>query len=80
MITSKFLSLDAQDWLNGLVSAVAGAVFALIAPNLAEVVTNPTTAILTFDWPAIWHTAVAVGLLYIGKRFTSKAKKVTPVE
>lgn len=80
MITSKFLSLDAQDWLNGLVSAVAGAIFALIAPNLVEVATHPATAVLTFDVAAIWHTAVATGLLYLGNKFTSKAKKVTPAE
>jgi len=59
-ITSNFLSLNTQDFLKGLIVTVGSAVFALIAESVDK-------RQFTFDFTAIWHTAVAAGITYLAK-------------
>lgn len=77
--TSFQFSADTKDFLASLLMAVAGAVWALIAPNITEIIAHPT-APLIFDITAIWHTAVATGILTLATRFLRPAKIETPAE
>ena len=72
-ITSGFLSLNTQDLLKGFVVAVASAVFALVAESVNK-------GQFTFDITAMWHTAAAAGIAYLGKNLFTPAKAVTPVQ
>lgn len=72
-ITSCFLELNKSDLLKGLLMAVGGAVFAVVAPSIEH-------AKFVFDFTAIWHTAVAAGFVYLGKNLFTPAKEVKPVE
>lgn len=72
-ITSSFLSIDFKDALKGIIVAVGAAVFALVAESVSK-------GEFTFDFTAIWHTAVAAGIAYIGKQFFTPAKAVIPAE
>ena len=63
MKTSKKYSLDLQDAAKGLIMAIGGAVFALIAESVQK-------GLFTFDFTAIWHTAVAVAIVYLARIFS----------
>jgi hypothetical protein len=72
-ITSKFLSIDGQDCLKGLVVAAGGSVLAVIEKTIEA-------GSLTFDWETIGRTALLAGLSYLGKQLLTPAKIVTPAE
>lgn len=80
MITSKLFTLNVQDLLKGLLLTIGGAVFAIIAPNLQEILTSSGKAGFILDWTAIWHTAIATGIVYLAHRFITPAQKVTPIQ
>lgn len=67
MKTSDLFSLDLQDAAKGLLMAVGASVFALIAESIQK-------GQFTFDFTAIWHTAVAAAVVYLGKNFFTPAK------
>jgi len=69
MKTSNKYTLDLQDAAKGLIMAIGAAVFALIAESVQK-------GIFTFDFTAIWHTAVATAVVYLGKNFFTPAKIV----
>jgi hypothetical protein len=71
-ITSGFLSLNAQDFLKGLVLTVGSAVFALIAESVQK-------EQFTCDFTNMWHTGVAAGIAYLGKQLFTPARAITPV-
>lgn len=60
MKSSKFLSLNVNDFLKGLVMAVLGAVFAIIK-------TTVEAGSLNFDWPTIGKYALAAAITYLTK-------------
>jgi hypothetical protein len=62
MQPSSFLSVNAIDILKGMALAIGTAVFAIVAPSIQK-------GVFIFDWTAIWHTAVAAGITYIGAKF-----------
>jgi len=70
MKTSNLFSLDLKDAAKGLVMAIGAAVFALIAESVQK-------GEFTFDFTAIWHTAVAAAVAYLAKNFFTPAKIVT---
>ena len=69
MKTSNKYTLDLQDAAMGLIMAIGAAVFALIAESVQK-------GQFTFDLTAIWHTAVAAAVAYLGKNFFTPAKIV----
>jgi len=69
MKTSNKYTLDLQDAAKGLIMAIGAAVFALIAESVQK-------GQFTFDLTAIWHTAVAATVAYLGKNFFTPAKVV----
>lgn len=69
MKTSEKYSLDLQDAVKGLIMAVGAAVFALIAESLQK-------GQFTFDFTAIWHTAVAAAIVYLSKNFFTPTKVI----
>ncbi|SDE88896.1 hypothetical protein SAMN05216464_110198 [Mucilaginibacter pineti] len=72
-ITSRFLSLNTQDFFKGLIVTVASAVFALVAESVEK-------GQFTFDYTSIWHTAVAAGMAYLGKQFFTPAQAVISIQ
>ena len=73
MKVSKFLSLNVQDFLKGLVVAIGGAVVAVVAPSIQS-------GIWTFDWATIWHTAAASALAYLAKNFLTPTPKTVQID
>ena len=73
MKKSAFLRLNIQDFLKGLIVAIGGGVVALIE-------TSTKNGSFVFDWTAIWHTAVAAGLAYIGKNLFSSTPKTVQID
>lgn len=67
MKTSNLYSLNLQDATKGLCMAIGAAIFALIAESIQR-------GQFTFDFTAIWHTAVAATVAYLGKNFFTPAK------
>ncbi len=63
---SKFLSLDTQDFLKGLVVAVIGSVLTIIETSLQS-------GSLHFDWKAIGAAAALSGISYLTKNFFSNS-------
>ena len=70
MKTSNLFSLNLHDFAKGLIVAVGTAVFALVAESVQN-------GHFTFDFTAIWHTAVAAVVAYLAKNFFTPAKSVT---
>jgi hypothetical protein len=62
MKLSSLFSLNAQDFLKGLIMAAGGAVFGVIYSWV-------NAGIFTFDWTIIWHTSVAAIVVYLSKNF-----------
>ena len=69
MKTSNLYRLNLQDFAKGLIMAVGASVFALIAESVQK-------SQFTFDFTAMWHTAVAAAVVYLGKNFFTAAKTV----
>lgn len=72
-ITSRFLTLNTQDFLKGGIVSVGSAVFAFVAESINK-------GQFTFDFTTIWHTAAAAGITYLSKNLFTPAKAVTPVQ
>jgi len=70
---SKFLRLNWQDFAKSFLMAVGGAVFAVIAQSIQA-------GIWTFDWPTIWHTAVAAAVTYLGKNLFTPTPKIIAID
>ena len=71
--TSKQFTLNLNDFWKGLIMAVGGAVFQIIVDTI-------NSGNLTFDWSAIWKTALGAAVVYLGKNFfTSSAIVVKDV-
>lgn len=68
MKLSKFLSLNLQEFLNGLIMTVGAAVVAVIGPSIED-------GKFIFDWTTIWHTAAAAGFVYLVKKFLTPTPK-----
>lgn len=68
-ITSSFLSLDTHDLIKGSLVAAGSAVFTLVARSVEN-------GQFTFDFTAIWHTALAAAVAYLGKNLFTPAKAV----
>lgn len=60
--TSKRFTLNLSDWWKGLIMAVGGAVFQIIADTIQS-------GSLIFDWPAIGRAALGALVVYLGKNF-----------
>lgn len=72
-ITSSFLSLNTQDLIKGGLVAAGSAVFTLVAGSVEK-------GHFAFDFTAIWHTAVAAAVAYLGKNLFTPAKVLKPVQ
>lgn len=73
MKLSNFLSLNAQDFLKGLLMAVLGAVVAVVGPAIE-------TQTFVFNWTIIWHTAAATAFSYLTYRFVSPTPKIVQID
>lgn len=60
--TSTQFTLNVSDLWKGLIVAV-------ITPIATIIISSLNNGSLTFDWPAIWKTAVAAALAYLLKNF-----------
>lgn len=72
--TSKQGTLNWKDILKGLLVAVITPVFTVITTSL-------DAGILTFNWKAIWITAVSAGVAYLMKNLFTPSQtivKITP--
>ena len=65
---SKFLSLNLLDWFKGLLMAIGGAIYGIVAPSIQN-------GNFTLDWTTIWHTALATFGVYIGKNLLTPTPK-----
>ncbi|HXS58998.1 MAG TPA: hypothetical protein VN726_22900 [Hanamia sp.] len=73
MKQSSFLNLNLQDLIKGLLTAIGGAVMAIILPSIQA-------GNLTLDWTTIWHTAVAAGLAYLSKNLFTPTPKTIQID
>lgn len=80
MITSKLYTADARDLVHSLIAAIAGAVWAIVAPNVMEIITSNGKTGFILDWVAIWHTAIATGILFLIHRFLKPQQQITTVK
>jgi len=70
--TSKQFTINLSDFWKGLIVAVISPVFTIILQSL-------NAGSLTFDWKAIWATALIGILSYLSKNFFSpSATVITP--
>ena len=72
-ITSRFLSLNAQDFLKGLIITIGSAIFAMIAESIQK-------EQFTFNFTSIWHTGVAAGVTYLSKQLFTITKTVSTLQ
>jgi len=61
-VTSTQFTINVSDIWKGLIVAV-------ITPIATIIISSLNAGTLTFDWPAIWKTAVAAALAYLLKNF-----------
>ena len=73
MKVSKFFTLNSQDFIKGLIMAIGGAVFAIIAPSI-------NSGNLVIDWTLIWHTALSTALIYLGKNLFTPTPKTVEID
>lgn len=64
--TSNQFTLNAKDFLKGLIMAIGGAIYGLILGSIYE-------GSLTFDWKKISTAALGAAVVYLGKNFLSPA-------
>lgn len=68
-IVSKQFTLQARDWVKGLVMAVATPALVIIQQSL-------DAGVLVFNWKAIGMAAIAGGVAYLIKNFIEPSKVV----
>lgn len=73
MKLTNFFSLNAQDFVKGLVVAVIGGLVAFFAPAIQS-------GQFSFDWTTIWHTAVASAVAYLAKNLLSPTPKTIQID
>lgn len=73
VITSGFLSVDARDWLKGLL-------FAGVSAALDPLLESFAAGKLTIDWKNVGTVALCAMIAYIKIKFFTKAKAVTQIE
>lgn len=70
-ITAGLFKLGLRDVIQGAIMAAGGAAYSLISISLSK-------GEFTFDFTAIWHTAMAAVIIYLGKRFFTPAQAIKP--
>ena len=70
-ITAGLFSLGLRDAIQGTIMAAGGAVLGVITVSIDK-------GELTFNWTAIWHTALSAAVVYLGKRFFTPAQVIKP--
>jgi hypothetical protein len=73
MKTSELFSLNWNDVLKGLYTAIGGAV-------VSTIMTSVNAGNFSPSWTAIWHGAIIGAVSYLSKNFFTPAKIVTPTE
>lgn len=68
MKTSKFLSLNLNDFTKGLMVAIIGAVLGIITSTI-------NAGSLAFDWPLIGKTALLSAIAYLTKNLFTNSKQ-----
>jgi hypothetical protein len=72
-ITSRFLSLDTQDFVKSSLYAVGAAVAAVIGESFSK-------GIFTLDITNIWHTAAATAIACLTTKFLTGAKAIKSIQ
>lgn len=72
-ITSKIFSLQARDFLKGLLIAALSPVFTIITTSLNQ-------GSLVFNWRAMGVTGLSAGLAYLAKNFFEPTQTVIIVK
>lgn len=70
-ITSGLFKLGLRDAVQGLIMAAGGAAFGVISESISK-------GVFTLDFTAIWHSALAASVVYIGKKFFTPAQEIKP--
>jgi hypothetical protein len=70
-ITAGLFKLGLRDVAQGLIMASGGAAFGIISESVSK-------GVFTLDFTAIWHSALAAAVVYLGKRFFTPAQVIKP--
>jgi hypothetical protein len=70
--TSDFLRLNAADFLKGLVMAVGAAVLTVLSESI-------NAGNFQFNWPDIWHIALATSVTYLIKNLFTGAQTIIKI-
>lgn len=70
-ITAGLFSLGVRDAIQGAIMAAGGAVYGLISASISS-------GQFTFNFTAVWHSALAATVVYLGKRFFTPAQSIKP--